>query len=70
MRRFRIGDSVQAFWDANLTGEIIDMYHKKTSNMLTATGPTDFESLRFKIKIRGTEKIVEVKSSDVFHLEY
>lgn len=69
MRRFRIGDKVQAFWDPNISGKIVEMFAKKTSKSLTAVGPTDFDSLFVVVELKNGKKKT-VKYSEVFIVDY
>lgn len=65
MRQIKVGDIVQAFWDANLVGEVVNLGFEKNNTYLVGgtAEPTPFCEVRTK-----AGKIVRVKLSDVFHV--
>jgi len=66
MRQIKIGDTVQAFWDANLVGEVVGLGSVKHETLLI--GGTLEQSPYCDVKMQ-TGKVVRVKLSDVFHVE-
>ena len=66
MRQIKIGDKVQAFWDANLIGEVVDLGAVKHETLLI--GGTLEQSPYCDVKLRSG-KVVRVKLSDVYHVE-
>lgn len=65
MRQIKIGDIVQAFWDANVIGEVVNLGTEKHSTMLVG-GTMDlapFCEVRLK-----SGRIVRLKLGDVFHV--
>lgn len=66
MRQIKIGDKVQAFWDANIIGEVVNLGTEKHSTMLVG-GTLDvapFCEVRLK-----SGKVVRLKLGDVFHTD-
>ena len=68
-RMIRIGDKVQAFWDANIAGVVTEIYRTNANTALTATGPTTTVDLVCKIKTKNGQ-IVEAKTTDIFLTEH
>ena len=66
MRQIRIGDRVQAFWDANLIGEVVDLGAVKHETLLI--GGTLEQSPYCDVKLK-TGNVVRVKLADVFHVD-
>lgn len=65
MRQIKIGDLVQAFWDANIIGEVVNLGTEKHSTWLVG-GTMDVAPF-CDVKIKSG-KTVRVKLSDVFHV--
>jgi hypothetical protein len=65
MRQIKIGDQVQAFWDANLIGEVVDLGTVKHETLLI--GGTLEQAPYCDVRLK-TGKVVRVKLSDVFHV--
>ena len=68
-RMIRIGDKVQAFWDASISGVVTEIYKSKSIIQLTAGGPTATVDLICKIK-KSNGKIAEAKTTDLFITEH
>ena len=68
-RMIRVGDKVQAFWNANVSGVGTEIYASKSTTQLTAVGPTTVTDLVCKIKTK-TGEIVEAKTTDLFITEH
>ena len=68
-RMIKIGDKVQAFWDANVSGVVTEIYKSNSIIQLTAGGPTTTTDLICKIK-KSNGKIVEAKTTDLFLTEH
>lgn len=66
MRRIKIGDTVQAFWDANVIGEVVNLGTEKHSTMLVG-GTLDVVPF-CEVKVRSG-RVVRLKLSDVFHVD-
>jgi hypothetical protein len=66
MRQIRIGDTVQAFWDANIIGEVVNLGSVKHETFLV--GGTLEQSPFCDVKLRS-DKIVRIKVTDVFHVD-
>ena len=66
MRQIKIGDTVQAFWDANIIGEVVNLGTRKHATMLV--GGTLDVSPFCEIKLKSG-KIVQMNLSDVFHVD-
>ena len=66
MRQIKIGDLVQAFWDANVIGEVVSVGTEKHSTMLVG-GTLDVVPF-CEIKL-NTGRVVRLKMSDVFHVD-
>lgn len=66
MRQIKVGDKVQAFWDANLLGEVVNLgLQEHTTHLVGGT----LEASPFcDVKLRDG-RVVRVKLSDVFHIE-
>jgi len=69
-RSIRLGDKVQAFWDANISGTVVEIYKKKAGVQMTEIGPTQVKLLYCKVKTFKTGNLVEVKLSDIFITEH
>ena len=65
MRQIKVGDTVQAFWDANLLGEVVNLGTQKHETQLI--GGTLEQSPWCDVKLK-TGRVVRVKLSDVFHV--
>ena len=66
MRQIRIGDTVQAFWDANVIGKVVNIGLTKHETLLI--GGTLEQSPFCDVELK-TGKVVRVKLSDVFHVD-
>ncbi len=65
MRQIKLGDVVQAFWDANIKGEVVNLGSE--SHSVHLVGGT-LESTPFcDVKLQS-ERVVRVKLSEVFHV--
>ena len=65
MRQIKIGDIVQAFWDANIKGEVVNLGTENHSVHLVGgtLEPAPFCDIKLT-----SEKVVRIKLSDVFHV--
>jgi hypothetical protein len=70
MRNLRIGDKVQAFWDANIAGKVIKLYMKKSNSRLTENGPSNNELLWCKIELDKNSDVVKIPANEVFITEH
>lgn len=70
MRNLRIGDKVQAFWDASIAGKVIKLYMKKSNSRLTEHGPSKHELLWCKIKLDKNSDVVKIPANEVFITEH
>ena len=66
MRRVKIGDIVQAFWDANTIGEVVDLGAEKTTTWMV-NGTLDV--LPYCIIKKNDGTTIRMKLSDVFHVD-
>lgn len=66
MRQIKIGDTVQAFWDANIIGEVVNLGAEKHTTMLVG-GTLDMSPF-CEVKIKSG-RVVRLKLSDVFHVD-
>ena len=68
-RMIRIGDKVQAFWDANISGVVTEIYRTNSKVVLSTVGPTTTVDLMCRIKSKEG-KLLEAKASDLFITEH
>ena len=68
-RSVRIGDRVQAFLNASILGEVVEIYSSSTKIWTTGGAPAGSVSI-CKVKILKTGEIVDVPKSDLFIVEY
>tara|TARA_B100001287_G_C22295094_1_gene350137 strand:- start:285 stop:488 length:204 start_codon:yes stop_codon:yes gene_type:complete len=65
-RSIRVGDNVQAYWDANIQGEVVGVSLQKASTWLV--GGTIEQQPFCDVKLKSG-KVVRLKISDVFHVD-
>ncbi len=66
MRQIKLGDTVQAFWDANVIGEVVGLGSERHTTWLV-DGTLDVVPF-CDVKTKAG-KIVRLKLSDVFHVD-
>tara|TARA_R100000008_G_C3586673_1_gene172983 strand:- start:4131 stop:4337 length:207 start_codon:yes stop_codon:yes gene_type:complete len=63
MKQVRVGDRVRAFLDANIVGEVVEIFHKPSTTMLMVGGVPPFEAYA-KIKL-DNESFAIVKTTEL-----
>ena len=66
MRQFKVGDTVQAFWDARITGEIVNLYTVTHKTMLV--GGTLDSAYFCEVKMKNG-RVIRLRLHDIFHVE-
>ena len=68
-RGIKVGDRVQAFLNASILGEVVEIIQAETKIWTSGGAPSaTFSTCR--VKISKTGEIVTVKKSDLFIVEY
>ena len=68
-RKIRVGDQVQAFLDANILGEVIEITTTGNNNW-TVAGTSSSLTEMCRVMLKKTQKVVVVKKSELFIVDY
>lgn len=68
MRRIKVGDKVRAFLDANITGEVTEIFYKPTMGGMMMLGGVPPEEAFARILKHSGETYV-VKTTELSHLD-
>ena len=68
-RTIKIGDKVQAFLNAGILGEVVDIFSSNTKIWTSGGAPAATVSI-CRVRLSKTGEVVDVPKSDLFIVEY